>query len=75
MHIVAFILRPRVIDRILTHMRRTATAGRLPAPPRRRKPLRHRRQIPGFGGSCVPCIKNQDVRAVRGTQFRGQGEK
>ncbi len=41
--VVAFIIQPRVIDRILTHLRRTATerrrgAGRLHAPP----PLRTR---------------------------------
>jgi hypothetical protein len=36
MRIVAFIIQPRVIDRILTHLRRTATeARRSRAPPRR----------------------------------------
>jgi hypothetical protein len=36
MRIVAFITQPRVIDRILTHLRRTATEPRRAhAPPRR----------------------------------------
>ncbi len=36
MRIVAFITQPRVIDRILTHLRRTATEPRRSlAPPRR----------------------------------------
>ncbi|MCZ6918733.1 MAG: GGDEF domain-containing protein [Gemmatimonadetes bacterium] len=49
----------------------TGTSGRLPAPPPRRKPLRHRLQIPGFGGRGRPS-RAATVPLVAGVLRRSQ---